>query len=152
MIEWVEGFAMIGSVQSATGCSIAPNSKASDAALIQSIANGDRPAFKMLYLRYRERVYRFVVRLGGSHSIADETVNEVFLAVWRNAHRFEAKSQVATWLRAIARFKFLTERRRRLEAPLDECTASLIEDPGDGPATSIEKRERATSCDDAWRS
>jgi RNA polymerase sigma-70 factor (ECF subfamily) len=129
--------------QMAAACIIAANSKASDAALMQSIANGDSPAFKLLYLRYRERVYRFAVRLGASDSIADETVNEVFLAVWRNAHRFEAKSQVSTWLLAIARFTFLTERRRRSEAPLDECTASLIEDPGDGPAISIEKRERS---------
>jgi RNA polymerase sigma-70 factor (ECF subfamily) len=59
------------------------------------------------------------VRLSGSESTADETVNEVFLAVWRDAGQFQGKSQVATWLLSIARFKVLTEVRRRSEAPLD---------------------------------
>jgi RNA polymerase sigma-70 factor (ECF subfamily) len=135
---------MFGSTQSNTRASgISVNSEASDAALIQSIADGDKAAFKLLYMRHRERVYRFVVRLSGSDSMADEAVNEVFLAVWRSAGKFEAKSKVATWLLAIARFKVLTESRRRSEVPLDERAAASIEDPTDDPATCIEKRQRS---------
>jgi len=135
---------MFGSTQSNTRASgISVNSEASDAALIQSIADGDKAAFRLLYLRHRERVYRFVVRLSGSDSMADEAVNEVFLAVWRSAGKFEAKSKVATWLLAIARFKVLTESRRRSEVPLDERAAASIEDPTDDPAICIEKRQRS---------
>jgi RNA polymerase sigma-70 factor, ECF subfamily len=134
---------MIGDTQSnAAACAISPNPVASDAALIQSIAEGDKAALKLLYLRHRERVYRFVTRLSGSESTADEAVNEVFLAVWRDAGQFQGKSKVATWLLSIARFKVLTEIRRRSEAPLDERAAALIEDPADGPAVSIEKSQR----------
>jgi len=135
---------MIGITQSNTAVSgMLAGSGASDAVLVRCIANGDKAALKLLYLRHRERVYRFVVRLSSSDSIADEAVNEVFLAVWRNAGKFEGKSQVATWLLAIARFKVLTESRRRSETPLDERSASLIEDPADGPAASVEKRQRS---------
>jgi len=82
---------MFGSTQSNTRASgISVNSEASDAALIQFIADGDKAAFKLLYMRHRERVYRFVVRLSGSDSMADEAVNDVFLAVWRSAGKFEA--------------------------------------------------------------
>jgi RNA polymerase sigma-70 factor (ECF subfamily) len=135
---------MIGTIQSHRATSaIAPNLQASDAALVKSIAQGDKTALKALYLRHRERVYRFVVRLSGSDSTADDAVNEVFLAVWREAGNFEGKSQVATWLLAIARFKVLSERRRRSEAPLDERTAALIEDPADSPSISLEKQQRS---------
>jgi RNA polymerase sigma-70 factor (ECF subfamily) len=109
---------MFGSTQSNTRASgISVNSEASDAALIQSIADGDKAAFRLLYLRHRERVYRFVVRLSGSDSMADEAVND--------------------------RFKVLTESRRRSEVPLDERAAASIEDPTDDPATCIEKRQRS---------
>jgi RNA polymerase sigma-70 factor (ECF subfamily) len=122
---------------------ILASSGASDAVLLRCIANGDKTALKILYLRHRERIYRFVVRLSSSDSIADEAVNEVFLAVWRNAGKFKGESQVATWLLSIARFKAFTESRRRSEVPLDERSAALIEDPTDGPATFVEKRQRS---------
>ena len=135
---------MVGVNQSHTAApDISLSSQASDAALIQSIAEGDKAAFKLLYLRHRERVYRFVVRLSGSEWTADEAVNEVFLAVWRDAGQFEGRSQVATWLLSIARFKVLTQSRRRSEARLDERAVALIEDPADGPAACIEKRQRS---------
>jgi RNA polymerase sigma-70 factor, ECF subfamily len=135
---------MIGHIQSNTlTTAIGPLSQTSDLALIQSIADGDKAALKLLYLRHRERVYRFVVRLSGSDSMADEVVNEVFLAAWRDAGRFAGKSQVATWLLAIARFKVLSECRRHSEAPLDDRATALIEDPADSPAAAIEKRQRS---------
>jgi RNA polymerase sigma-70 factor, ECF subfamily len=37
----------------------------------------------------------------------------------------------------------LTESRRRSEAPLDERAVARIEDPADGPAACIEKRQRS---------
>ncbi len=40
-------------------------------------------------------------------------VSQVFLEVWRNAGQFEGRSQVSTWMLAIARFKALTALRNR---------------------------------------
>ena len=94
-------------------------------------------------MRHHDRLFRFVTRLTGTDSAADEIVNDVFLAVWRHAAQFEGKSQVSTWLLGIARFKAISECRRRSELPLDDCAAAAIEDTGDGPATSFEKRQRS---------
>jgi RNA polymerase sigma-70 factor (ECF subfamily) len=115
----------------------------SDEALVRSIADGDKAGFRVLYLRHRERVYRFVLRLTGSDEVADEVVNEVFLAVWRYAGQFEGKSRVATWLLGIARFKAISVCRRRSESQLDGRAAAVIEDLADSPAVSIEKRQRS---------
>jgi RNA polymerase sigma-70 factor (ECF subfamily) len=115
-------------------------SRISDRTLVEFIADGDKAALELLYLRHSARVYRFVARLTGSGSAAEETVIEVFLAVWRDARRFKGKSQVRSWLLKIARFKALSHRRRRSGVPLDWHAQDLIEDASDGPAALNEKR------------
>jgi RNA polymerase sigma-70 factor (ECF subfamily) len=135
----------IGHTQSnaSTKFNTAVPSEASDHALIRSMADGDKRAFKMLYVRHHVRVFRFVMRLVGNESTAEEVVNEVFLEAWRHAPQFRGNSQVATWLLAIARFKTISECRRRSEAQLDETAAAVIADPADTPSISMEKRQRS---------
>src|SRR5262245_2277773 len=79
----------------------------SDDVLIGRIATGDRLAMQVLFARHHVRVYRFVLRLVRDESVAEDLISEVFLDVWRQAGRFEGRSQVSTWLLAIARFKAL---------------------------------------------
>jgi RNA polymerase sigma-70 factor, ECF subfamily len=115
----------------------------SDKELVQLIADGDKRALKLLYLRHHNRIRCFITRFTGSESTAEEVVNEVFLEAWRHAGEFEGRSQVATWLMSIARFKAISERRRRSDAQLDDRTAAIIEDLSDSPAASMEKRQRS---------
>jgi RNA polymerase sigma-70 factor, ECF subfamily len=122
--------------------SVAGPAELSDEALVQLMADEDKRALKLLYLRHRDRVRRFVTRLTGNDAVAEEVVNEVLLEAWRHAGDFEGRSQVTTWLMSIARFKAISECRRRSEAQLDESAAAIIEDPADTPAVSMDKRER----------
>ena len=92
----------------------------SDEALIEKIASGNRLAMQVLFARHHARVYRFVLRLVGNDALAEDVTSEVFLSVWRQAHRFEARSAVTTWLLAIARYKALGELRRRPEGLCDQ--------------------------------
>ena len=115
----------------------------SDGNLIRLMVDGDKRAFKLLYLRHYTRVFRFVIRMVGNESTAEEVVNDVFLQAWRHAREFKGNAQVATWLLAIARFKAISECRRRSEEQLDNGTAAVIEDRSDTPPVSLEKRERS---------
>jgi RNA polymerase sigma-70 factor (ECF subfamily) len=115
----------------------------SDRSLLDLIADGDRRAFEMLYLRRRSHVFRYLIRLIGNDQVAEEITNDVFLDVWRNVHRFEAKSQVATWLLAIARYKALSVLRRRSEAQIDEDAVAAIADPADDAETTADWRGRS---------
>ncbi len=90
----------------------------SDNDLIRRVASGDRAAVRLLFMRHHARVYRFVVRQTGSETMADDIANEVFLDVWRQAAKFEFRSEVTTWLLGIARFKVLSARRKRKEDEL----------------------------------
>src|SRR3974377_1622356 len=115
----------------------APAQDTSDEALIDLIADGDKRAMQVLYARHNVRVYRFILRLTGNQSLAEDLVSEVFLDVWRQADGFESKSQVSTWLLAIARYKALSALRRRTDEPLDDHLAATIEDTADDPETVV---------------
>jgi RNA polymerase sigma-70 factor (ECF subfamily) len=121
----------------------APAQETSDEALIGLIADGDKRAMQVLYARHNVRVYRFILRLTGNQSLAEDLVSEVFLDVWRQAEAFESKSQVSTWLLAIARYKALSARRRRIDAELDARIASTIADPADDPEAALQKKNRS---------
>jgi RNA polymerase sigma-70 factor (ECF subfamily) len=114
----------------------------SDEALIGRIATGDKVAMQVLFARHHVRVYRFVLRLVRDQTQAEDLISEVFLDVWRQAGKFEARSAVSTWLLAIARYKALSALRRRPDEELDEETAAAIEDPGDDPEKALEKKDK----------
>jgi RNA polymerase sigma-70 factor, ECF subfamily len=120
----------------------APVQETSDEALIGLIANGDKRAMQVLYARHNVRVYRFIVRLTGNQTLAEDLVSEVFLDVWRQAEGFESKSQVSTWLLAIARYKALSALRRRTDEHLDDHMAETIEDTSDDPETAVKTKDR----------
>jgi RNA polymerase sigma-70 factor, ECF subfamily len=117
----------------------------SDDVLIGRIATGDRLAMQVLFARHHVRVYRFVLRLVRDESVAEDLISEVFLDVWRQAGRFEGRSQVSTWLLAIARFKALSALRRRPDEELDDETAEAIEDPSDDPEVSLDKKDKSAA-------
>jgi RNA polymerase sigma-70 factor (ECF subfamily) len=115
---------------------------ASDDVLIGRIASGDRLAMQVLFARHHVKVFRFVLRLVRDESTAEDLISEVFLDVWRQAGKFEGRSQVSTWLLAIARFKALSVLRKRPEEELDDEAAAAIEDPADDPGAVLEKKDK----------
>src|SRR5262249_42471036 len=117
---------------------------ASDEALIAAIAQGDKRALQVLFGRHNVRVYRFVLRFLNDEAAAEDMVSEVFLDVWRQADRFERRSQVSTWLMAIARNKALSVLRKRSTEELDEEVAEFIEDPSDNPEVTMQKKQQSS--------
>jgi RNA polymerase sigma-70 factor (ECF subfamily) len=115
---------------------------ASDETLLGLIAAQDKDAMRLLFARHNVRTFRFLLRIVGNEATAEELVTEVFLDVWRNACRFEGRSQVATWILGIARFKALSALRRRTLDELDEEVAEAIEDTADTPEVACQKTER----------
>jgi RNA polymerase sigma-70 factor (ECF subfamily) len=113
-----------------------------DESLISGIAAGDTLSMRVLFARHHTRIYRFVLRLAGDETIAEDVVSEVFYEVWRQARRFEARSQVSTWLLAIARYRTLTALKRRNDARLESDTTAEIEDPNGDPELAVQTKDR----------
>jgi RNA polymerase sigma-70 factor, ECF subfamily len=120
----------------------------SDETLVALIAGRDKRALQQLYARHHVRIYRFALRFLNDEAAAEDTVSEVFIDVWRQAERFEGRSQVTTWLLAIARNKALSMLRRRSNEELDDEVAEFIEDPSDNPEAAMFKSQRASVLQD----
>lgn len=94
-----------------------------DAALLVAYAAGDAAAFNALYARHERPVFRFLRRSLGAdgEAFADELHQETWLAVVRNAARYEPRARFATWLYGIARSKLIDHwRARRPGVSLDD--------------------------------
>jgi RNA polymerase sigma-70 factor, ECF subfamily len=89
-------------------------------------------------------VFRFVTRLVGDATAAEDVVSEAFIDVWRQASRFEGRSAVSTWIMSIARFKALSVRRRRQDAELDDKVAETVADEGSTPEETVLEMDRNT--------
>jgi RNA polymerase sigma-70 factor (ECF subfamily) len=120
----------------------APGEPSSDEMLVARIAGGDRLAMQTLFARHRTPVYRWLLRLVGNETVAEDLLSDVFLDVWRQAGRFQARSAVSTWLLAIARFKALSARRGRKDAELDETIEATVADSTDNPEVVLQKKSR----------
>lgn len=111
----------------------------SDEMLLESVAEGSKPAMHILYARHRVRVYRFILRMLRDTTTAEDLVSQVFLDVWRTAGQFEGRAQVSTWLLSIARFKALTALRQRSHEDLDQDGVLEIADQADTPEAALER-------------
>jgi RNA polymerase sigma-70 factor (ECF subfamily) len=83
----------------------------SDAHLVSRVRAGDTAAFRLLYQRYEQRVFRFLVRLANDRAVAEDLFQETWLALARATPRLEPVDDLAPLLFTIARNKFLNWRR-----------------------------------------
>ena len=75
-----------------------------DATLVRAVANGSEDALAELYDRHVGGVHAVALRLTRDRQVAEEVVQETFLALWNRAELFDpAMASLATWLRTIAR-------------------------------------------------
>ena len=75
--------------------------------------------------------------------------SDVFQHVWRKAGDFKSRSQVSTWLLAIARNKALDVRCQRSAEPLDEDFVDTLVDAADDPEATMHRRKITASCTSA---
>jgi RNA polymerase sigma-70 factor, ECF subfamily len=83
-----------------------------DAELVRQVAAGDEAAFAELYDLYAPAVYTYLLRLVNESAVAEEILQEVFLAMWQGAHRFREEARVKTWLLRIAHHQAVSWLRR----------------------------------------
>lgn len=97
-----------------------------DDELLRQAADGDVEAFTSLYRRRQGAVYRFALRMSGSHSIAEDVTQEVFLALINNPRKYDPRrGPLEAWLIGIARKHVLRAlEKTRAEAPVEETASA----------------------------
>ena len=113
--------------------------------LLRRCAEGERAAFEELYGRYYRRVFGFALKITRRADLVEEVVNDVLLAVWREAARFDGRSRVSSWIFGIAwrqSLKALERDRRRSALEAESVAHREVFDPSPGPERAAAARER----------
>ncbi|MEO7002933.1 MAG: RNA polymerase sigma factor [Ktedonobacterales bacterium] len=100
-------------------------------ALLARVAAGDDEALHALYEQLRPRLRRYLWhQLDGDLAGVDDTLQEVFLAVWRTAGSYRGDAKVTTWVFQIAHFQALRARRsfarRNDPLPVEDWASSDV--------------------------
>ena len=117
-----------------------------DGQLVALVAERDAGAMEALYDRYGKPAYSLARRILADEALAQDVVQEVFLSLWRDAERFDARrGTVATYLLSMTHHRAVDvvrreENQRRWRAS-DEML-ELTPDPGAGVEGEVEASER----------
>lgn len=114
-------------------------SPADDADLLARLASGEAGALAEIYDRYHRQVFSLALRILGNHGLAEDTTQEVFLALWRDPAKFDpAKGGFAGWLLTLAHHRSVdavrreeSQRRRRDRLAELEPPSLVSEDPAE---------------------
>lgn len=87
-------------------------SGAEDQALVARVRSGDYAAFSVLFRAHYGPIFRFAERLTGSADVADDVVQDVFVAVWECRATWQVASTVAAYLHGAVRNRALQHIRR----------------------------------------
>jgi len=104
----------------------------SDQTLVKRVAAEDEDAYRSLYDRYADRVFRYAVTLLRNQHLAEEAAQETMIAVWKSAGRFEGRSKVSTWVFGIARNKAFDLARREKRGDRVPDISMVSPDPAPG--------------------
>ncbi len=109
------------------GCVTASPANSSDEALLALVARGDDDALAALYDRFGRIAYAVALRVVRDAELAQDAVQDAFLAAWRTAAGFDPeRGTAATWLLTLVHRRSVDivrrEQRRRTE-PLAEGDA-----------------------------
>jgi RNA polymerase sigma-70 factor (ECF subfamily) len=118
-----------------------------DVRLMLAFRAGDERAFDALFERWAGRVLRFLERMVGEASVAEDLVQETFVRVFRARERYVPEARFSTWLFTIAANAARNELRRPLHRSphqsLETDGAPLELAAGDPPADVVAEARRA---------
>jgi RNA polymerase sigma-70 factor (ECF subfamily) len=106
---------------------------AADDQLVRAVAAGDRTALDLLYRRHAPWLAGRLAARTSSRDLAEEALQDTFLAAWRGARAYHGTGEVPAWLWGIARRRLASLARRQPRGSLSLEVASERVDPAAGP-------------------
>jgi RNA polymerase sigma-70 factor, ECF subfamily len=120
---------------------------------------GDKNGFSALYNKYKNRVFGFLFKMTGERDVAEDLLQETFLAAYRNAFQFDQTRSFLSWLFGIAHKRTIdyfrharveTDHRAealdsvgsRIEAPDDEMANEKVREIVNSAVESLDPFQR----------
>jgi len=86
--------------------------------LVEKLRSGDSAAMEEFYTAYRSRLYSLILeQVDRDEAVAEDLVQDVFLAALGSLDKFRGDSQLYTWLRSIAFHKINDHYRHQARRP-----------------------------------
>ncbi len=117
-----------------------------DAQWIDETLAGNTAAFGQLVQKYQDRLFNTLVHVTGNPQEAEEVAQDAFVQAFVKLDSFQGRSGVYTWIYRIAFNLWITRRRRRPLASVEESrelSGTEPADTGEGPLDRLEREERA---------
>lgn len=83
-----------------------PDSRRTDAQLVEALVGGDPHALSEVYDRFHRAVHTVAFRVTADRSFAEDVVQEVFVALWKRPESYQpSRGSLGTWLMSTAHHK-----------------------------------------------
>jgi RNA polymerase sigma-70 factor, ECF subfamily len=110
-----------------------------DSGLVRAVASGSEDALVQLYDRYAGAVYATARRLTTDRGLAEDVVQETFLALWNRAEQYNPEmGSLPAWLLTIARNRTI-DRLRALGRRPPTVPVSDVALPDEGDTATLER-------------
>jgi RNA polymerase sigma-70 factor (ECF subfamily) len=125
---------VVRAVMDAAGTAREPvTTGAADDELVAAVAAGDRQALELLYRRHAPWLAGRLAARTTSRELAEEALQDTFLAAWRGARTYHGTGEVPAWLWGIARRRLASLARRQPHGSLSLDAAGERADQAAGP-------------------
>jgi RNA polymerase sigma-70 factor (ECF subfamily) len=110
-----------------------------DADLIARVAREDRQALTDLYEKRKTQLTHYLLEFTADYSLVEEILQDIFLAVWKNAQSYQGAARGQVWLWGIARrqaWKTL-RRHKALVTGIDDKEWETLHAPEPEPEAAL---------------
>lgn len=87
----------------------------------------EEKVFKQIFEANSPKIYRLCLSYTNDADAANDLLQETFLKVWQNLHKFREQSQISTWIYRIAVNTCLTYLKKEKRQNTEELTSNIIE-------------------------
>lgn len=116
--------------------------------VIELAAQGDRASAECLIRTHQASLFAYILRLSGRPDIAEDIVQDAFVRILTNLHRFDPRFRFSTWLFTIAKRLYVNAMQKHRPVYDTDVVGSVrgsFDEP-ETPAISSEQRALARVC------
>lgn len=119
-----------------------------EAKLIARAAAGDARAAETFIRAHQQSLFAYILRLSGKPDVAEDIVQEAFVRVLTNLHRFDSRFRFSTWLFTIARRLYVNACQKHKPA-YDTDVVGACQGGTARPETTVMRSETGALAKDA---
>jgi RNA polymerase sigma-70 factor (ECF subfamily) len=113
------------------------------------LSRGDTSGLAGLMSRHQDRLFRYVLRLLGDRSVAEDVFQQAWLQVAERIRRYDPERPFGPWLVALARNLAIDHLRRQRHSSLDEADEPVAPASASDPLEHAMARQRTERLDAA---